>query len=140
LRHQQEQLQSTKWELEALLSDRRVELADLEMVTECVDDLRSLLEESTLAERKSFIRSFVKEVKVTGDEVLLTYTMPLPPEGISQERVGVLHSVRYGGDRGIRTPDLCHDMTVVLHSCPPIFCICTYYTTPFLPGLRYLFF
>ena len=75
------------------------------MVTECVDDLRSLLEESTLAERKSFIRSFVKEVKVTGDEVLLTYTMPLPPEGISQERVGVLHSVRYGGAEGTRTPD-----------------------------------
>jgi hypothetical protein len=108
LRHQQEQLQSTKRELEALLSDRRVELADLETVTQCVDDLRSLLEESTLAERKSFISSFVKEVKVTGDEVLLTYTMPLPPEGISQERVGVLYSVHYGGDRGIRTPDLCH--------------------------------
>jgi site-specific DNA recombinase len=66
-------------------------------VTECVDDLRSLLEENTLAERKSFIRSFVKEVKVTGDEVLLTYTMPLPPEGISQERVRVLHSVHSNG-------------------------------------------
>jgi len=97
LRQRQEQLQSKRWELEALLSDRRVELADLETVTQCVDDLRSLLEENTLAERKSFIRSFVKEVKVTGDEVLLTYTMPLPPEGISQDRVRVLHSVRHGG-------------------------------------------
>ena len=87
LRHQQEKLQSKKWELEAFLSDRRVELADPEMVTRCVDDLRSLLEESTLAERKSFIRSFVKEVKVTGNEVLLTYTMPLPPQEISEERV-----------------------------------------------------
>jgi site-specific DNA recombinase len=76
------------------------------MVTRCVDDLRSLLEESTLAERKSFIRSFVKEVKVTGDEVLLTYTMPLPPQGISEERVGVLYSVHYGGAGGIRTPYL----------------------------------
>ena len=111
-------------------------MADLEMVTRCVDDLRSLLEENTLAERKPFIRSFVKEVKVTGDEVLLTYTMPLPPEGISQERVGVLHSVRYGGDRGIRTPDLCHDMTVVLHSSPHSFLklYSLYYT--FLLGLR----
>jgi len=39
----------------------------------------------------------VKGVKVTGDEVLLTYTMPLPPEGISDEKVGVLYSVHYGG-------------------------------------------
>ena len=59
-----------------------------------------MLEESTLAERKSFIRSLVKEVKVTGDEVLLTYTMPFPPDGISEERVGVLYSVHHGGPSG----------------------------------------
>ena len=92
--------------MEALLSDRRVELADLRMVTRCVADLRSLLEESTLTERKSFISSFVKEVKVTGDEVLLVYTMPLPPEGISEEKVGVLYSVQSSGAGGIRTPYL----------------------------------
>ena len=106
LRHRQEQLQARKWELEALLPDRQAQLVDLETVTRCVADLHSLLEDSTLVERKSFIRSFVKEVKVTGDEVLLTYTMPLPPEGISEERVGVLYSVHPSGDRGIRTPDL----------------------------------
>jgi len=72
-------------------------LADLETVTRYVDDLRTLLEESSLTERKSFIRSFVREVKVTSDEVLLTYTMPLPPEGVSEEKVGVLSSVHYGG-------------------------------------------
>jgi hypothetical protein len=32
-----------------------------------------------------FIRTFVREVKVTGDEVLLTYTPPLPPEHIPGE-------------------------------------------------------
>jgi hypothetical protein len=98
LRCRQEQLQSRKWELETLLSDRRVELASMKTVTRYVNDLRSLLEERCLTERKSFIRNFVKEVKVTGEEVLLTYTMPLPPEGISEERVGVLCSVHYGGD------------------------------------------
>ncbi|MBT9143275.1 MAG: hypothetical protein AAGB97_06915 [Dehalococcoidia bacterium] len=97
LRHRQEQLQSRKWDLETLLSDRRVELASLETVTRYVDDLRSLLGESSLTERKSFIKSFVKEVKVAEGEVLITYTMPLPPEGMSQERVGVLSSVHYGG-------------------------------------------
>ena len=97
LRHRQQQLQARKWELEALLPNRRAELANLETVTQYVADLRNLLNESSLTERKAFIRSFVKEVKVTGDEVLLTYTMPLPPQGISQKRVGVLCSVQCGG-------------------------------------------
>jgi len=57
-----EQLQSRKWELETLLSDRRVELANLETVTRYVDDLRNRLEESSLTERKPFVRSFVKEL------------------------------------------------------------------------------
>ena len=90
LRHRQEQLQFRKWELEALLSSRRAELADLETATRCVDDLRGLLEESDLVERKSFIRSFVKEVRVAGDKVLLSYTIPLPPQEISEEKVGVM--------------------------------------------------
>ncbi len=97
LKNRQGQIQSRKWELEALLSDRRVELADVETVARCVDDLRSLLEESSLTERKAFIKSFVREVKVTGDEVLLTYTMPLPPQGTSEEKMGVLSSVHSSG-------------------------------------------
>ena len=97
LKHRQKQLQARKWELEALLPVRQAELASLETVTSYVDDLRTLLNESSLAERKSFIRSFVKEVRVTGNEVLLTYTMPLPPAGISQETGGVLSTVQYGG-------------------------------------------
>ena len=54
-----------------------------------VADLRNLLSESSLAERKSFIKSFVKEVKVIGTEVRLIYTIPMPPKAISQEAVGV---------------------------------------------------
>ena len=103
LRYRQEQLQSRKWELETLLSDRRVELASLETVTHYVDDLRNLLDKSSLTERRSFIRSFVKEVKVTGDEVLLTYTMPMLPKGITEEKLPVLPIVHYGGAGGIRT-------------------------------------
>jgi len=52
-----------------------------------VADLRNLLSESLLAERKSFIKSFVKEVKVIGTEVRLIYTIPMSPKGISQETV-----------------------------------------------------
>ena len=48
----------TQLELENLLSDRKVELADTETVKNYVADLHNLLGESTLVERKSFIRSF----------------------------------------------------------------------------------
>jgi site-specific DNA recombinase len=100
LRERQKQLEKSRLELEAQLSDRRVELADLGLVTEYVTDLRNILTYSSLAEQRAFIRSFVKEVKVTGRDVLLTYTIPMPPEGILQERMGVLNTVHYGGPWG----------------------------------------
>ena len=113
LRYRQEKLRARKAQLESFLSDRRVELASPEMVANYMDDLRNLLNESSLAERKAFIRSFIREVKVTGDEVLLTYTMPLPPSGIPEEKVGVLSTVQYSGRYWTRTSDLC-DVNAVL--------------------------
>ena len=96
-------MQATRLELEQELSDRRVELADAETVAQCVVDLRNTLSESSLAERKSFVRSFVKEVKVTGDEVLLTYTIPMLPGGMTEEKLPVLSIGHYSGPKGTRT-------------------------------------
>jgi len=87
-------------ELEQQLSDRRVELSDAKTVAGCVSDLRDLLSEGSLAERKTFIRNFVKEVKVIGDDVLLTYTMPILPGGVTEDRLSVLSIVHYGGPWG----------------------------------------
>jgi len=61
LRQRQEQLNAARLEPENLLPDRRVELADMETVKSYVEDLRNLLEDSSLAERKSFIKSFVRD-------------------------------------------------------------------------------
>ena len=97
LRQRQKLLETSRLEMEANLSDRRVELTDLGLVTEYVEDLRNVLTYSSLAERRSFIRSFVREVKVTGSDALLSYTMPLPPQGVTQEWMGVLNTVHYGG-------------------------------------------
>ncbi len=105
LRQRQERLRAARLELEDELSGRRVELADAESVARCVSDLRNVLSESSLAERKSFIRSFVKEVKVTGDDVLLTYTIPMLPKGITEEKLPVLSIVHYGGPLWTRTTD-----------------------------------
>jgi site-specific DNA recombinase len=87
--------------MERLLSCRRVELADTEAVNYYVEDLRGLLGGSSLTERRSFIKSFVKEVKVTDNEVLLTYTIPMAPKGITEEEIEVPFIVHYGGRRRI---------------------------------------
>ena len=107
LRQRHEQLQSVRLELEQQLSNRRIELADAKTVANCVSDLRNLLSESSLCEKKAFVRSFVKEVKVTGDEVLLTYTIPMMPKGMTEEKVPVLSIVHDGGEAGTRTPTPC---------------------------------
>lgn len=96
-RGQQDRLLSRLAEVNHQLSERRIELTSPGVVSPYVEDMHALLAHSPLSERKAFIRSFVKEVKVTGQEVLLTYTMPLSPDGASEEGVGVLPTVRYGG-------------------------------------------
>ena len=78
-------------EINSHLSDRRITLASPEMVRAYVEDLQNLLANSSLAERKTFIRSFVKEIKVTGDQVVLTYRLPLSSKGLSEEEKGVAY-------------------------------------------------
>jgi len=100
LREHRERLLTRKGEIENLLSERHLDLANPEMVTEYVDDLHDLhdlLKERPLAERRAFIRSFVRDITVTADGVKLTYVVPLPPTGVSQEKVGVLPTVHCGG-------------------------------------------
>ena len=90
LRQQDNQLRAAQLELDGLLAQRKIELADANVVRSYVEDLRKVLAESPLPEQKAFIRSFVKEVRVTGKEVLISYTMPLPPDRIAHDTAGVL--------------------------------------------------
>ena len=83
--------------MENLLSDRKVELADMETVRSYVEDLRNLLEDSPLIERKSFIKSFVKEIRVAGNEVVLQYNIPPSVGAPHQETLVVPPIVHYGG-------------------------------------------
>ena len=66
LRQRQNQLQAARCQVEELLTNRRMQLADMEIVMRYVEDLRGLLSQGSLSEQKAFIRSFVKEVGVTG--------------------------------------------------------------------------
>ena len=83
-----------------------VEPLDADMIKAYADDLRNLLEEADLTERKAFIRSFVEQIEIDKEQVKLQYKLPLPMDGrISKSEV--LPIATFGGDRGIRTPDLC---------------------------------
>jgi len=84
-------------EIESDMSDRKVELADLKTISGYVNDLHDLLKEGSLSERRAFIWSFVREVKVTGNEVVLNYTMPFLPDNITMGKEGVLPTVQDGG-------------------------------------------
>ena len=97
LQQRQQGLQAKRIEIESQISDRKGELADLETISDYVDDLHDLLKEGSLAERRAFIKSFVKEVRVTGNEAVLSYTMPILPENVAIEKEGVLPTVQYGG-------------------------------------------
>lgn len=79
LKAPKDNLQARKWELEWQVKERKLELADTATVTRYVQDQPNVLSDSSLAERKSFIKSYVKEVSVTGDKALLNYTIMLPP-------------------------------------------------------------
>ena len=65
------------------MSDRKVELAALETVSRYVDELHDLLRKGSLAERRTFIKSSIKEIRVTGNEAVLAYTMPVLPEKVT---------------------------------------------------------
>ncbi len=106
LRQQQTQLNIAKQQLEQELSERRIELVDEATVSAFVKDLRDLLTETSLTEQKSFIRSFVKEIRVTGDRVLLTYTIPMSSKKVTEEQIPVLSIVQDGSAYRIRTGDL----------------------------------
>lgn len=97
LRHKQEQLHAARLELENLLSDSKVELVDIETVKSYIDELKDTLDGTSITERKSFIKSFVREVRVAGSEVSLDYTPPLLKGMMSRETFLVPPIVHYGG-------------------------------------------
>jgi len=106
LKERQDKLQGRKNELHMLMTGEKAEVATQQEVARCAADFGELLQEGSLAEKKAFVRSFVDEVRVTGDHVLVNYRLPMPLSKSSAEKNPVLDIVRYGGAEGIRTPDL----------------------------------
>ncbi len=75
----------------------------MEELCDWTTDLKRLLGSGSITERQSFIRSFVKEIKVTGDEAKLTYTMPELSQSQNDGGSNSSCIVRYGGRYWTRT-------------------------------------
>jgi len=97
LKAQYDKLLARRAELDLLTSQRKIELADTRVVREYVDDLYQFLDSSELSERKAFVKSFIKEITVTGHEGRIYYSLPLPSDNAAEEKLAVLPIVQYSG-------------------------------------------
>ena len=107
LRSRQDELSKNRIQIEADMVAQGVEEVDIDIVKSYMRDLKSLLEESDITERKAFLRSFIKRIEIDKDKATVHYHLPLPNSENGKVAAEVLPIVTPGGDRGIRTPDLC---------------------------------
>ena len=103
LRHREEQLEAAREDAEIQLEQRRVELPNTEEIVRYVADFRNFLQDGTIPERKALIRNFVEGIEVVGDEATLTYTVPMPSDGVTSESASVLDFVQSGPPTKTRT-------------------------------------
>ena len=96
LRHREEQLEAARDDAERQLEQRRVALPNTEEIVEYVADFRDFLKDGTFPERKALIRNFVEGIEVVGDEATVTYTVPMPSDGVTSESASVLDFVKSG--------------------------------------------
>ena len=96
LRHREEQLEAARDDAERQLEQRRVALPNTEEIKGYVADFREFLQDGTFPERKALIRNFVEGIEATGDEAVLTYTIPMPNDGVTSESTSVLDFVKSG--------------------------------------------
>ena len=89
-----EELNRANLEAEDTLKYHTIELASPSVVREYMQSMRTLLEESSIMSRKSFLRSFVERISVDDSYAKVIYTWPQdnPPT----ETVGVLPIVHVG--------------------------------------------
>ena len=105
LKSRQDQLVAAREEAEFQLEQRRAELPTSKEIKGYVADFREFLMQGTFPERKTLIRNFVQGIEIVEDEAVLTYTIPMPQDGVTSESASVLDFVQSG------PPDLTEDST-----------------------------
>jgi site-specific DNA recombinase len=100
LRAKQDELGKARVIAEAEMTLQGYQQLDIDAVRSHVMDLRNLLDQSDVAQRKAFLRSFVKKIVVEQDAVKIYYNVPVPPEGKRMEKLGVLPVDTPSGEGG----------------------------------------
>ena len=103
LKARQDQLTAAREEAESRLEQRRVELPTSKEIKGYVADFREFLQEGTFPERKALIRNFVQGIEIVEDEAVLTYTIPMPADGVTSESASVLVFVQSGPPNWTKT-------------------------------------
>ena len=106
LKKRQDELGKARIQIEADMIVQGVEEVDIDVVKSYTRDLEALIEESDIAERKSFLRSFIKRIEINRNEVVVHYYLPLPQNEKGERVREVLPMVTLGGAEETRTPDL----------------------------------
>ena len=106
LKARQEELEKNRVKMETEIATKGIEQMDVALVQKRARDLRQLLIESNLTERKAFLRSFVRRIETDGKSVTVRYKLPLVAGPSGWDDVSVLPIDNLGGAGGIRTPYL----------------------------------
>jgi site-specific DNA recombinase len=86
----QDELSKARVVAEAEMNLQGCQQLDVKAVSAHATDLRNILAESEVAQRKAFLRSFVKKIVVYKERARLYYKLPVPPDGRRMEEVRVL--------------------------------------------------
>ena len=78
---------------------------DISIVKSYIRDLKSLLEESDITQRKAFLRSFIKRIEISKDKAIVYYHLPLPQDEERKVAAEVPPIDTPGGAEETRTPD-----------------------------------
>jgi hypothetical protein len=97
LRTRQDELSSTRLQLEAEAITRGVSEVNLLTVKTYAEDLRNILEEADFGEKKVFLRSFIKRIDISGTKVKIAYKLPQRESGNPEEIEEVLPIDIFGG-------------------------------------------
>jgi len=99
LRSRHDELSKTRIQIEADMIAQGVEDVDINIVKSYTRDLKKLLEESEITERKAFLRSFIKRIDINTDKATVHYHLPLPNNENRKLAAEVLPIVTPGGPK-----------------------------------------